>query len=278
MTERARSAAAAALAPPALPTFWQVHAPDSWAAIDFVSDLHLAADMPRTVDAFSTYLRETDADAVFILGDLFEVWVGDDARHEGFEAQCAELLGEAASRRALAFMPGNRDFLVGVDFLKACGVMALADPTVLIAFDERMLLSHGDALCLADEPYQRFRAEVRSTHWRDEFLARPLAARRKHARDIRAESERRKRELAAGRGVDIDFGAAVRWMHECGAPTLIHGHTHAPGSDLLAPGFSRHVLSDWDLDHPHHGKPHAEVLRWQRSGLSRRAPTAVTVR
>jgi len=271
MTARALPTRPTTEGAPALPVFWEVRAPANWQSIDFISDLHLGAETPRTLGAFADHLRHTDADAVFVLGDLFEVWVGDDARHEGFEAECADVLSDATSRRTVAFMPGNRDFLVGVDFLKACGVMALSDPTVLLAFGERILLSHGDALCLADSTYQAFRAQVRSNAWRDEFLARPLGARRKLAREIRAESERRKREEGAGRAVDIDFAAAVGWMHECGAPTLIHGHTHAPGSEAIAPGFTRHVLTDWDLDHGH---PRAEVLRWRRSGLTRQPPFA----
>ena len=94
----------------ALPTFGALHAPNDWQAIDFISDLHLAADTPRGFEAWSHYMRGTRADAVFILGDLFEVWVGDDARHEGFEAQCAEVMRQAAAVRTVAFMVGNRDF------------------------------------------------------------------------------------------------------------------------------------------------------------------------
>ena len=253
----------------ALPTFWEVNAPAGWLCIDFISDLHLAADTPRTFAAFASYLRRTRADAVFVLGDLFEVWVGDDARHEGFEAVCAEVLTDAATHRSVAFMCGNRDFLVGADLLKACGLMALADPTVLCAFGERVLLTHGDALCLSDLTYQEFRAQVRSSAWRQSFLARPLPERRRLAREIRAESERRKLDQAQGAWADVDTATAVRWLHEAGAPTLVHGHTHAPGSESLAPSFVRHVLSDWDLDH---APTRAEVLRWERGALTRLAP------
>ena len=253
----------------ALPTFWEMRAPESWACIDFISDLHLAEDTPRSFDAWAAHLRSTPADAVFILGDLFEVWVGDDARHAGFEARCAEVLADAASTRTVAFMAGNRDFLVGGEMLKACGVMALPDPTVLIAFGERLLLSHGDALCVDDVEYQQFRRLVRSADWQREFLARPLAERRELARHMRARSEQRKAGQAPEQWFDVDGASAVRWMHEAGTPTLVHGHTHRPGSEAMAPGFIRHVLSDWDLDHA----TRAEVLRWRRSGLSRCAPS-----
>ena len=257
-----------AAGPAALPTFWEVQASAEWRTIDFISDLHLGEDTPRTFEAFASYLNRTTADAVFILGDLFEVWVGDDARYEGFEARCVDALSEGASRCALGFMVGNRDFLVGSDMLKACGVLALSDPTVLIAFGERMMLTHGDALCLADVPYQRFRNVVRSPAWRSDFLSRPLTERRKAARDVRQESERRKREQAAGQYVDIDVATAVRWMHEAGTPSMIHGHTHMPGSETLAPGFQRHVLTDWDFDDEANA-PRGGVLRWQADGIQR---------
>ncbi|HEV8314396.1 MAG TPA: UDP-2,3-diacylglucosamine diphosphatase, partial [Burkholderiaceae bacterium] len=171
-------------------------APAHWRAIDLLSDLHLSEATPRTFDAWAAHLRHTPADAVFMLGDLFDAWVGDDARTSGFEYRCAEVLREAAGRRTLAFMVGNRDFLVGAELLGECGVMALADPTVLVAFGERWLLSHGDALCLEDTEYQRFRAQVRSPAWQAATLARPLAERRALAQQIRTASRERKAQMA----------------------------------------------------------------------------------
>jgi UDP-2,3-diacylglucosamine hydrolase len=259
-------------APAALPTFWEYTAPSDWAAIDFISDLHLGEDTPRTFEAWAAYLRATTADAVFILGDLFEVWVGDDARHEGFERRCAEVLADAAARRTVGFMAGNRDFLVGTDLLKACGVLALPDPTVLVAFGERLLLSHGDVLCLDDHEYQQFRLQVRRPEWQREFLALPLAERRERARGMRSRSEERKRGTSPSNWADVDSATAVRWMHEAGTPTLIHGHTHRPRREALAPGQVREVLSDWDLETD--AAPRAEVLRLRRGGLSRLAPDA----
>jgi len=253
----------------ALPTFGAFNAPNEWQAIDFISDLHLAADTPRGFEAWSRYMRGTQADAVFILGDLFEVWVGDDARFEGFEAQCAEVFREAAQRRTVAFMVGNRDFLVGADMLSACKVSALADPTIVTAFGERLLLTHGDALCLADTDYQKFRAMVRSPAWQASVLARPLAERRALAREVRHESERRHGAMQA-EWLDLDPAATVDWMSAANTPLLVHGHTHRPADQLLQPGFTRHVLSDWDLDHA--ATPRADVLRWSRDGLRRIAP------
>lgn len=261
----------------ALPRFWELRAPVEWTDIDFISDLHLSNDTPRTFDAFAAHLRNTDAQAIFILGDLFEVWVGDDARHSGFEARCCDLLAEAASRRTVAFMPGNRDFLVGAEMLKACGLMALPDPTVIVAFSERIMLVHGDALCISDVDYQSFRRSVRSEAWQRDFLARPLAERRQLARQIRNESQRMKLSQAPGAWFDVDTATAVRWMHEAGTPTLVHGHTHRPATQGMAPGFVRWVLSDWDFDHvddPTTTAPRAEVLRWRQGGLVRRLPCA----
>lgn len=253
--------------PPALPTFWELEAPDDWTAIDFISDLHLSVGAPRTFEVWAEYMRGTTASAVIILGDLFEVWVGDDARHEGFEANCVEVLADAAAHRAVAFACGNRDFLVGGEMLRDCGVRALADPTVLVAFGERLLLSHGDALCLDDHEYQQFRRMVRAPAWQRDFLAKPLHERQQIARSMREQSESRKRSTAPEDWVDIDKATAVRWMHEAHAPTLIHGHTHRPAHEVLAPGYMREVLSDWDCDGP--GAPRAEVLRLRGGGLTR---------
>ncbi len=253
----------------ALPTFGAFSAPNDWQAIDFISDLHLAADTPRGFEVWSQYMRGTQADAVFILGDLFEVWVGDDARHEGFEAQCADVLRQAAAVRTVAFMVGNRDFLVGADMLSACNVTALSDPTVVAAFGERLLLTHGDALCLADTDYQSFRTMVRSPSWQASVLARPLAERRALAREVRHESERRHGAMQP-EWLDLDLAVCVKWMRAADAKVLVHGHTHLPADQLLQPGFTRHVLSDWDLDHS--TPPRADVLRWSRDGLRRIAP------
>ncbi|MCU0775201.1 MAG: UDP-2,3-diacylglucosamine diphosphatase [Ideonella sp.] len=250
-----------------LPRYVEIRADDHWQAIDFVSDLHLAEGMPRTFAAFRRYLETTPADAVLILGDLFEVWVGDDAGTEGFEAEVLESIARAACCRRIGFMAGNRDFLVGTETLRRSGMFGLSDPTVLEAFGRRALLTHGDRLCLGDVDYQRFREQVRSTAWQADFLARPLEERRAIARDLRDRS----RERAAGRAreewYDVDTASAVRWMHEAGARVLVHGHTHQPGTDPLAPGYLRHVLSDWDLEDGDPGR--AEVLRWTASGFAR---------
>ncbi len=256
------------LAPPfAPPEMVELPAASAWKQLDFISDLHLAADTPATFDAWATYLRNTTADAVFMLGDLFEVWVGDDARFDGFEARCTEVLRQASQHRALSFMAGNRDFLVGADMLSACGMAALNDPCVLLAFGQRILLTHGDALCLADTEYQAFRSMVRGEDWQRNFLAQDLSKRRAFARDARSQSEMRKRAASSPADwVDIDMPLAVDWMRQANAPTMIHGHTHRPATQVIGEGCVRHVLSDWDLDHP---PQRAQVLRLSASGLKR---------
>ena len=257
---------------PALPPLYQWSAPASWRRIDFISDLHLSPALPRTFAAWAAHLLHTPAEAVLMLGDLFEVWVGDDQRTRAFEQQCVDVMAEAASRRSIGFMPGNRDFLLGQAMRSACGLLALPDPTALDAWGQRLLLSHGDVLCLDDEPYQRFRAESRSPAWQRRFLALPLTERLRQATDARSASQARKDasgfdpELWA----DVDPAAAVAWMHATGCADLVHGHTHRPGSEALAPGLQRHVLSDWDLD----GGTRAEVLRLTRDGLARVPPSS----
>ena len=257
----------------ALPVLRELSAAAEWSRIDFISDLHLAPDMPRTCEAWAGYMLATPADAVFILGDLFDVWVGDDARLHGFEAQCADVLTRAAKRTRISFMAGNRDFLIDAEMLGACGVSALSDPTLLLAFGQRVLLSHGDALCLADTEYQRYRAQARSPQWQAAVLALPLAERRRLASQMRHASEQRSASAAMpADAADIDAAAAQDWLRHASATVLVHGHTHQPGSAPIAPGCLRHVLSDWDLDHAG-DRPRAEVLRLTRSGFERLSPT-----
>ncbi|MFM7506005.1 MAG: UDP-2,3-diacylglucosamine diphosphatase [Rubrivivax sp.] len=252
----------------ALPAFFEMAAPEGWQAIDFISDLHLSETLPRTTAAWRAHLLHTPADCVVMLGDLFELWVGDEQIDRAFESACVAAMAEAASHRELAFMVGNRDFLAGARLWREAGLRALPDPTVLDAWGQRVLLTHGDALCLADKPYQAFRAEVRTETWRQGFLARPLAERLAIAGEIR-QASRTRRQFDGDSATDVDPAEAVKWMHAMGTPELVHGHTHRPGSDALAPGFKRHVLGDWDLD----AGTRAEVLRLTRDGFARVAPS-----
>ncbi len=251
-----------------------LRAPPGWRSIDFISDLHLQASDSATFDAWQHFMQRTAADAVFILGDLFEVWVGDDVLHGStpdpaagvgnpvlnFEARCAQVLQATAKRIAIFFMHGNRDFLLGSAFAKACGITLLNDPSVLDFAGQRWLLSHGDALCLDDTDYMRFRAQVRSAQWQHDFLGQPLSQRLALARTMREQSEaRRNGDLANDMTlVDLDRTATCDWLLAAQANTLIHGHTHRPAQHDLAPGLRRIVLSDWDAS----ATPiRAEVLR-----------------
>ena len=221
--------------------------PGHWRAVDFISDLHLAASMPATFQAWADHLQHTDADAVIIVGDLFEVWVGDDARHRGFEAACLDVLSSASSHRWLGFLHGNRDFLLGPAMAADCGLTLLPDPTLLQAWGRRVLVTHGDEWCLSDVDYQAFRRTVRSPGWQREFLARPLGERLQLAAQMRRES--RARQAFDGRpGADVDVPTAVSWLDACGADTLVHGHTHRPDCHRLqldGRDCVRHVLADW---------------------------------
>jgi UDP-2,3-diacylglucosamine hydrolase len=239
----------------------ELHAPPRWQCVDFLSDLHLQASETHTLAAWQHYLQSTVADAVFLLGDIFEVWVGDDTLTQpgSFEAQCADTLRAAAQRLDLHILHGNRDFLMGPALATAAHMTLLDDPTVLVFADERWVLTHGDALCLDDTDYLQFRAKVRGPDWQRDFLAKPLAERNAIAHDLRAQSEARKRSVRVY--ADVDTGAALDLLHTHGAHHLVHGHTHRPATHRLDDTHERLVLSDWDLGAT---LPRADVLRLRR--------------
>jgi UDP-2,3-diacylglucosamine hydrolase len=184
-----------------------------------------------------------------------------------FEGRCAEVLSESARRRPVGVMVGNRDFLLTGELLQGLGLQPLSDPTLLLAGPHRLLLTHGDALCLDDRPYQQFRAWTRDPATQREFLARPLAERVQLGAQVRHASEAgRQNKVPAEAWGDLDMAACVACLQAAGAATMVHGHTHRPGPSTLAPGFDRQVLSDWDLDD---APPRAEVLRLRLDGLHR---------
>ena len=253
----------------------KITAPPHWQTVDFISDLHLQASEPQTLAALAHYLEHTPAQALFILGDLFEVWVGDDALQSpsGIEHDAADLLHRASARLDLFIMCGNRDFLMGDRLLAACGARALPDPSVLQLGGMRWLLTHGDAQCLADVPYQAFRAQVRSTAWQEDFLSQSLDKRLALARQMRVQSEAQKKQLAQAQApwIDLDSEACVALLDTQGADHMIHGHTHQPAQHDLGQGRMRWVLSDWDL---HATPPRAEILRLHAAGG---APQRITL-
>ncbi|MEO7940001.1 MAG: UDP-2,3-diacylglucosamine diphosphatase [Burkholderiaceae bacterium] len=237
----------------------------SWQQIDFISDLHLHAADPDTFATWEHYLRHTTAQAVFMLGDLFDVWIGDDILSQPADTpsgdarcatDCAQVLHQAGQRLDLFFICGNRDFLLGSAALQACAMQGLNDPCVLELGAARVLLSHGDALCLDDVGYQEFRALVRSPAWQSDFLRQPLEQRQQVARQLRAQSEQHKRAHPVPSQVDAP--TVLAWLHDARASVLVHGHTHQPADHALADGKHRVVLSDWDMQAT---PPRAQVLR-----------------
>ncbi|MDO8771646.1 MAG: UDP-2,3-diacylglucosamine diphosphatase [Burkholderiaceae bacterium] len=261
---------------PAVPEFAELQAPQSWGTVDFISDLHLCESQPATFDAWQRYMHGTSADAVFILGDLFEVWVGDDivrpdvsapSTDLNFEERCALVLQAAGRRLDLFFMHGNRDFLVGSRLMTTCNAHLLADPTVLTFDQQRYLLSHGDMLCLADTRYLAFRNIVRQPLWQQEQLAKPLAERQAIGRQMRLESQKNQHHQRSDLAyADVDDRAAIAWLHAAGAMTMIHGHTHKPANHDLGSHLSRVVMTDWDLSA---APARAQVLRLTAGSLQR---------
>ena len=256
----------------------QLKAPANWRRLDFIADLHLQAGDDASFDAWRKFMQRTQADALFILGDLFEAWVGDDAigtvsEADNFAARCVQVLTAAAQRLPVYFMHGNRDFLVGTAFAAVCGLTLLDDPTVLEFAGERWLLSHGDALCLADTDYMKFRSQVRSAQWQQTFLQKPLSERQAIGRQMRLQSEEFKRTGMANAVslVDLDAQVTWEWLRRAGASTLIHGHTHRPREHDLGQGLRRVVLSDWDL---RASPARASVLRLTKATTPDEAPGA----
>ena len=216
----------------------------------FISDLHLCASRPQINRIFLGFLAgpARHADALYILGDLFEYWAGDDDLPDPFNAGIAAALAAcAASGVKVFFMRGNRDFLVGERFAGAAGVTLLADPTLIDLHGRPTLLTHGDDLCTDDAAYQDFRREVRAPRWIDDFLARPLAERKREIERLRALSEAEKRKKPAAI-MDVNAGAVADLLREYGYPRLIHGHTHRPARHehlVDAHRCERWVLADW---------------------------------
>jgi UDP-2,3-diacylglucosamine hydrolase len=241
-------------------------APALWRSVECISDLHLQAAHAATFQAWRRYMAATRADALFLLGDLFEAWVGDDVLDApGFEAECAEVLRGAAARVPVFFMVGNRDFLAGERLAQATGMTLLQDPAVFSFGGRRWLLSHGDALCVGDTDYQAFRAQVRGAAWQQGFLAQPLSVRQAVARGLRQESEALK---ATDRVYsDVDAATALQWLEAADAEVLVHGHTHKPADHTLDSRHRRIVLSDWDAEAM---PPRLEALRIGRDGTVQR--------
>lgn len=233
----------------------------------FISDLHLTEAHPGITRMLFGLLRGAarDADALYILGDLFEYWAGDDDLDEPLNREVSAALRELADRGvAIYFMAGNRDFLIGEDFARHSGLTLLADPALVDLEGTPTLLMHGDTLCTDDAAYLQFRTMVRTPAYIAQFLAQPLAARKTQIAAIRSRSEAEKHAKAA-EIMDVNRDAVITTMREHGTFRLIHGHTHRPADHLLdldGGPATRIVLADW---HDARG----EYLRCNRSGCTR---------
>lgn len=216
----------------------------------FISDLHLDPQRPQAVALFRRFMADVapGAAALFVLGDFFEAWVGDDDASSPFNAGIvADLAALAARGVAVYFLPGNRDFLAGPDFARAAGLRLLPDPVRVDLFGTPTLLSHGDLLCTDDTAYQAFRAQVRDPDWQRDFLARPLAERHAIARALRERSEQAKTGKQA-QIMDVNPDAVARHARAADAARIIHGHTHRPARHRQALAdrpLERWVLPDW---------------------------------
>ncbi len=250
--------------------FAELPAPAEWQRVDLISDLHLTpASFEATAAVLDRHLADDAPDALFILGDLFEAWIGDDAAAvDPFAQRCAGWLRGLGAATSLFFMHGNRDFLIGRSLLDGCAATLLDDPTVLDFDAQRFLLTHGDALCIADRPYMAFRAQVRQPGFKQGFLSMPIPERVSVARKMRERSELHQGTQAAA--ADVDAVLACRWLRAADARTMIHGHTHKPDRHLLdaqsESTLERWVMSDWDQAA---NPPRRQVLRLVRGGDGR---------
>ena len=237
----------------------------------FISDLHLSPRSPGATRLLLDFLAgpARQADALYILGDFFDAWIGDDDGAEPFNAAIVGALRTAADAGLfIGIQHGNRDFLLGEAFAAAAGVTLLPDPYVLSTAEWQFVLSHGDALCTDDGDYMAFRRQVRAPEWQAAFLAKPLPERRAIAAHMRQRSETGKQEKAAYL-MDVNPGETDDFLRQHGYATCIHGHTHRPAThDHIVDGIhvERWVLADW---HEERG----EYLAWDGEHLSRHVLT-----
>lgn len=217
----------------------------------FISDLHLCASRPHITSAFLNFLQHTatKVDALFVLGDLFEYWAGDDDVEDEFHQQIISAFRTLSQNNTKIYlMHGNRDFLISQKFCYAACITLLNDPTLIECQHEKILLSHGDDLCTDDAHYQAFRKQVRDEKWQAEFLSQPLSIRKQQVEAIRKRSEQEKSQKSA-QIMDVNTDAVNALLRAFDYPKLfIHGHTHRPKQHkILLDGhtITRWVLGDW---------------------------------
>ena len=215
----------------------------------FISDLHLEESRPDITRAFLAFLEQKAAGAkrLYILGDFFEAWIGDDERTPLQEKVAAALRNVSGGGTEIFLMHGNRDFLIGANFCDRAGAALLEDPSVIDLYGTPTLLMHGDSLCTADEEYQKFRVNMRNPQWQKMILQRPLKDRQQMARQLR-EISMAKNQDKEEFIMDVTPGEVVREMEAHGVQRMIHGHTHRPAEHALTANgqpAKRIVLGDW---------------------------------
>jgi UDP-2,3-diacylglucosamine hydrolase len=219
----------------------------------FVSDLHLQDAMPRSAEAFLRFLDEQarHAKQLYLLGDLFEYWAGDDDLDSPFNRHIVDALRAVADAGVEIFwIAGNRDFLVGAAFAAAIGATLLPDPFVVTLAGQKIVLAHGDAQCTDDLAYMAFRAQVREPAWQAAFLAQPLAKRKEIIAGLR-EGSRAAQQMKSAEIMDVNPQAITALFDRAGAALMIHGHTHRPARHVSAHAGGdrlRYVLPDWDCE------------------------------
>lgn len=215
-------------------------------AVYLASDLHLTAVEDPVFDRFVVFCARVAADgsALYLLGDVFEAWVGDDDDAPLGGAVAARLRALSDAGVDVAFMHGNRDFLVGSDFAARAGARLLGEVELIEMAGRRVALLHGDTLCTDDLKYQTVRRQLRDPRWQQAFLAQPLAARRAFAAQARAESAAHT-AMAAAEIMDVNPGAVSALLAERNVDWIIHGHTHRPAVHRLDSERMRIVLGDW---------------------------------
>lgn len=216
----------------------------------FISDLHLAPERPATVATFFAFLKgpAAAAEALYILGDLFEYWVGDDDLSDPFNASVADALGAlAAAGVSVSLMRGNRDVLMGDGFAARCGGRLVADPALLDLYGTRTLVMHGDTLCTDDIDYMKWRAKAHHPGFQAQFLAQPIPERKRLILGMRQKSEEHKQGQAPAI-MDVAKPTVEKFLREFDYPRLIHGHTHRPARHLHVVderACERWVLNAW---------------------------------
>ncbi|MFM7669247.1 MAG: UDP-2,3-diacylglucosamine diphosphatase [Betaproteobacteria bacterium] len=221
----------------------------------FISDLHLSSDTPKTTAVFFQFLQQQAAHTrqLYLLGDIFEYWAGDDDLDDAFNRSIIDAL-KSLSREGVEvyWIAGKRDFLVGEKFAAESSLMRLPDPCVINVAAQQVLLTHGDAYCTDDVDYMKFRHQVRNPAWQSGFLAQSLAERKQIIAAMREGSRAAQREKSMAI-MDVNQVAIDNLFSQHQIGRIIHGHTHRPATHQHASGI-RHVLPDWDWDHaPHRG-------------------------